>query len=79
MLEQLDNALHANDDIHFYSEVLFIACQRHILATDLEKINLDNDNDFNEDDSDTIIHVKLLTWHSRFKKSKALKKRLAEN
>ena len=45
MLEKLDNALHADDDILFYNEnfdrVAFIACQRLILAIDLNKINLD--------------------------------------
>ena len=66
MLEKSDNALHANDDILFYNEdfdkVTFIACERHILAADLAKINLDNGNDFEEDDPDTIIHVRLLAW-----------------
>ena len=39
MLEKLNNALHANDDILFYNadfdKVTFIANQRHILAVDL--------------------------------------------
>ena len=78
MLEKLDNALHTNDDILFYNEdfdkVTFIANQRHILAVDLDKIKLDSDNKFDEDDPDTIIHVRLLAWHSKFKKHKALKK-----
>ena len=66
----------------FYNEnfdkVTFIACQRHILAADLDKINLDNDDNFNEDDSNTIIHVKLLAWRSKFKKRKALKKKTSK-
>ena len=49
--------------------------QRHIFAVDHDTINLDNDNNFDEDDPDTIIHVKLLAWHSKFGKRKALKKR----
>ena len=76
MLENFDNALHANDDMLFYSEyfdkVTFIANQKHILAVDFDKINLDNN--FNKDDSD-IIHVQLLVWRNKFKKHKALKKR----
>ena len=44
-----------------------------ILGVDLDKINLDNDNNFDEDDPDTIIHVRLLAWHSKFEKCKALK------
>ena len=31
----------------------FIANQRHILAVDLDKINLDNNNNFDENDPDT--------------------------
>ena len=55
MLEKLDNVLNANDDILFYNEdfdkVTFIRDQRHILAADLDEINLGNDNSFDEDDS----------------------------
>ena len=40
---------------------------------DLDNINLDNNCD--EDDSDTIILIRLLTWHIKFEKRKALKKR----
>ena len=44
------------------------SCQRQILVVDLDKINL-------EDDPDTIIHLRLLAWHSKSKKNKTLKKR----
>ena len=64
MFERLDNTLHAKDDILFYNEhfekVTFIANQRHILAIDLDKINVANDNNFDEDDPDTITHVRHL-------------------
>ena len=36
-----------------------------ILNVDLNNINLDNN--FDEDDSDTI-HVRLLAWHIKFRK-----------
>ena len=36
------------------------------LSVDLTKINLDDDN-FNEDDPETIIHVRLMAWNNRFK------------
>ena len=82
MLEKLHNASEANGNTLFYNEdfdkVTFIACERHILAADLDKINLDNDNNFDEDDPDTIIHVRLLDWRSKFKKHKTLRKRLAK-
>ena len=58
-----------------YSFISFIANQRHISAVGHDEINLDNNNNFDEDDPDTIIHVKLLAWCSKFKKCKALKKR----
>ena len=68
VLEKLGNALHANDDVLFYNEdfgkVTFIANQKHTLAVDLEKVNLDNN--YNEDDPDTIIHIRLLARHSKF-------------
>ena len=38
-------------------------------------ININPDNNFDEDDPDTIIFIRLLAWHSKFKKRKALKKR----
>ena len=78
-LENFDNALHANDDILFYNEdfdkITFIANQRHVLFVDFDKINLDNDNNFDEDDPVTIIHIRPLAWHSKFKNHKTLKKR----
>ena len=39
---------------------------------DLNIINFDNN--FNEDDPDTIILIKLLVWHIKFEKCKALTK-----
>ena len=42
-----------------------------ILSVNLNNINLDNN--FDEDDSDTIILIRFLTRHSKFKKRKALK------
>ena len=46
-----------------------------ILSVNLNNINLDTN--FDEDDPDIIILViiRLLAWHSKFKKRKALKKR----
>ena len=65
MLGKLDNAFYANDTLFFYNEdfdkATFIANQIHIFAVDLDEINIDNDNNFDEDDADTIIHVRLLT------------------
>ena len=42
-------------------------------------LNIDtNDTNYNEDAPETIIHIRLLTWHINFKKRKALKKVLNE-
>ena len=41
-----------------------------ILNIDPNNINLDNN--FDEDDPDTVIHVTLLAWHIKFQKRKAL-------
>ena len=77
-MKKFYNTLHANDDILFYNDnfdkVTFIANQGHIYAVELDKINLNNDNNFDKDDPDTIIHVKFLAWCSKFKSAKHLKK-----
>ena len=82
MLEKVDNVLHANEYIFFYNEdfgkIIFVANQRHILAVDLDKINLDNDNNYDEDDAGTIIHARPLAWRSKFIKHKGFKKKISE-
>ena len=47
-----------------------------ILRVGLNDINLDNNYD--EDDRKTIIHIRLLAWHTKFEKRKALKKDINE-
>ena len=49
-----------------------------ILDIDFNNINLDNTN-YAKDDPDPIIVVKLLGWHIKFEKCKALKKRSVKN
>ena len=46
-----------------------------IIRIDLNNINLD---DTNYDDPETIIHIRLLVWHIKSEKRKALKKKLNE-
>ena len=62
--------------ILFYNEdcdkVTFTVNQKQIFAVDLDKINFDNS--FDEYDPDIIIHIRLLSWQSKFKKHKALEK-----
>ena len=69
-------ALYADENILHFSEdsgnVAFICNGMGILNIDLNNINLD-DNNYDECYPDTIIHVKLLAWHIKFEKGKALK------
>ena len=44
-----------------------------ILSVDLNNFNL-GDVNFNEDDPETLIHVRLMAWRNRFKQRKACKK-----
>ena len=67
-LEKFHDALFANDDIPSFGEM-------DILCVNLDKTNLDDDNNLDEDDPDTIIHVRLLAWHNKFGKRKTLLKR----
>ena len=71
MREKFDNTLNTNDDVLFLNEdfdkATIIVNQKHILAVDLEKINLNNN--FDKDD------FRLLTWRSKFEKRKALNKK----
>ena len=82
MLKKFHDALNANDDILFFDEdfskVSFSANQMGILDVDLDKINLDDDNNFDEDHSEIIIHVRLLAWSNKFEKREVLKKDISE-
>ena len=77
MIKKLYAALYADDGLLFFDEdsgdLTFCCDQTSILSVNLSNINLDNN--FDENDPDTIIPIKLLAWHSKFKKCKALKKR----
>ena len=39
-------------------------------------LNINLDRNFDEDDSDAIILIRLLAWHIKFEKCKALKKKI---
>ena len=56
--------------------ILFSSNEMGILNIDLNNINVDNN--FDEDDPDTIILIRLLAWYIKFDKRKALKKELHE-
>ena len=46
-----------------------------IVSIDYNNINLDDTN-YDEDDPENIVHIRLFAWHIKFEKRKALKKEL---
>ena len=79
MLKKFHDALLANYDIvlfnEYFNKVIFMANQSHFLAVALNKLNLDEDDNFDEDDLDTIIHSFTLVWRTIFEKCKTFKKK----
>ena len=81
MIKNLYTALYADENILYFNEdsgnVVFNCDGMGILNIDLNRINLDNN--FDEDDSDTIILIRLLVWHINFEKCKELKKYIIDS
>ena len=73
----LFTALYADENILYFNEdsgnVVFICNKMGILSIDLNNINL-GDINYDEEDLDTIILIRLLAWHIKFEKCKTLKK-----
>ena len=71
-------ALYADENVLYFNEdsskAKFICNGMGILNIYLNNINLDDTN-YDEDDPDTTIHVRLLTWYIKFGKRKELKKK----
>ena len=71
MLEKLDDVVLSNEDIDLddidLDIVTFFSYSVGLCNTDLNNINLDDDN-FYEDDPEIIIHVRLTAWHKACKK-----------
>ena len=78
MIKILFTALYADESILYINEdsgdAVFNSNDMDVLKIDLNNINLYNN--FDEDNLDTIILIRLLALHIRFEKSKALKKEL---
>ena len=76
MIIKLFTALYADENILYFNEdsgnVVFHYNEMGILNIDLNDIDLDSN--FDKDDPDTIILIRLLAWHIKFEKRKALKK-----
>ena len=71
MLEYLDNAVFFNDDIVFVNadsnNVTFFSDDMGLVKVDVNNVSLD-DVYFDDDDPETIIHVRLLAWCNRYSK-----------
>ena len=80
MIKKLHTDLYAGENILYFDEdsdnVAFCCNEMGILSVNLNNINLDNN--FDKDDPDTIILIRLLAWHSKLKKHNALKKKISE-
>ena len=76
MIKKLFATLYADENILYFNEdsgnVVFHCNEMGILNIDLNDIDLDSN--FDKDDPDTIILIRLLAWHIKFEKRKALKK-----
>ena len=66
--------LYFNEDS---DNVVFTCNEMGIFNIDLNNIIFDDTN-YDEDDSDAIIPVRLLAWHIKFEKRKTLKKKINE-
>ena len=81
MIKILFTFLYADENILCFNEdsgnVVFIWNGIGIFNIDLNNNNLDDTN-YEEDDPDIIIHVRLLVWHTKFEKGKTLKKEFNE-
>ena len=72
MIKKLFTVLYVDENILYFNEdssnVVFNYNETSILNIDLNCIKLD-DNNFDEDDPDAIIHVRLLAGHIKFEKT----------
>ena len=66
--------------IYFFMMHIFSRCDDMGFNTaDINNINLDNNDDaFDEDELETINHVRLTAWRNRFKQRKICKKEISK-
>ena len=69
-----------NENVLYFKEdsgnVTFCYNEMSILRENFNNINLDNN--FDEDDPDTIILIKILAWHIKFEKFKERQKKISK-
>ena len=77
MIKKLLTALYADDNTLYFNKdsgnAVFFSNEMGIAIIDLNTINLEDTN-YDENDLEATIRIKLLAWHIKFGKRKALKK-----
>ena len=80
MIKKLLTALYAEENILYFNEgsddAVFNCNEMGILNIGLN--NISHGDTFDKDDPDSIILIKFLAWHIKFRKCKELKKELSE-
>ena len=74
MINYDDNLFYFNEDV---GKAIFSCNKMGILSIDLINNKLDDTN-YDEDDPETITHIRLLVQHIKFEKRKIFKKQLNE-
>ena len=73
--------MYVDENILYFNEesdnVIFNCNGMGIRSIYLNNINFDDIN-YEEDDPETIILIRILAWHIKFEKGKQLKKRISE-
>ena len=80
MFKKLEYVVFSNDDIDLDDKesdiITFFRDDMGQNIRDINNMNLDDD-DFSEDDSGTIIHVRRMAWCNRYKQRKTCKKEIS--
>ena len=76
MIKILHTALYADDSILYFNKdsgnAIFSFNVIGIVSTDLNNINL-HDTNYDADQPENIVHIRLLAWHIEFEKQRVLK------
>ena len=77
MIKKLLTASYTDEKILCFNDnsddIVFSCNEMSILSIDLKNIDLDDTN-YDKRDPKTVIQIRLLAWHIKFQKCKALKK-----
>ena len=77
-IKELPTAFYPDENILYFNKnsgnTMFFYNEMRVLNINHNNINLDDTN-YDDDNSETIILIRLLSWHIKFGKRKALKNR----